>query len=154
MNKIKQIKKGASKESPTKILKNNLRERKRYILIKMIPFLGNLPNRAVFGNLSVSSKITDAVSKTIINTAKSVLGIILSSRAGVRIMKNLSKKGYIVIQCNRNYINEIKLSLSLVTDAGLSDQSFKIILSPVLVSGSLHKIKETIKEYLSGQEKY
>ena len=146
MNKTKQIKKGAAKESPTKILKNSLRERKRYLLIKIIPFSRDLPDYNLLNNTLKSAKIHDSLSRAIIHTAKLLLGIISSSRAGTRIMKNLSNKGYIVIRCNRTYVDYIKSSLSLITEISLPGlkNPLKIIAEPILVSGSLHKIKERL----------
>jgi len=100
-----------------KPLKPSLRERKRYILYKIIG--------------------VDYIDKEFLyKMIKNFLGELEIAKAGVMILNNNSNKG--IIRVNHKYVDEVKMALALINN--YNEKEIKV--ESIKVSGVIKKMKE------------
>ncbi len=115
-------------EDKPKMLPPNLRERKRYLVFKV---------------LSSKSLNYSQVSKAVWYSIANFLGELGTSRAGIWLIKNLynDKEQLGVFKCKHTYVEELRMSLALVRKIEETDVTIKTLG----VTGTIESAK---KKYL------
>jgi RNase P/RNase MRP subunit POP5 len=103
-------------------LKPSLREKKRYLVIKVI-------SKEKFSYNVIKSALEEKM--------KEFLGTLLLSKASPILLKEKFNKENqtLIIKINNKYVNELKASLTLVKEVG----DKKVIVKSVVCSGTLKK---------------
>lgn len=108
-----------------KPLKPSLREKKRYVVFKIVS-----EKAVVFDFKDVEKEINNAILL--------FLGILYSGKAGIIIIKNQYLSNYGVIRVNHLFVHELKASLMHVTEI----KGINVTVDVIGVSGILKKARE------------
>lgn len=106
-----------------KSLLPSLKEKKRYIAIKVEPIQGYL---------------TRNPTEEIIHKIKTVLGVFDSADAGLMYLDYDGKNNISFIKCSALSLDKVRASLLFIDEIGMQ----KVILSSLKVSGMVDKIKK------------
>lgn len=113
---------GESKIQKIKPIKPSLKEKKRYLVYKIIS----------------AQKIELRDAKEAIDRQNlRFLGELMSSRANIMHINELYRDNIGVIRVENKYLNELKMSISLIKEIN----NKKVVVNPIFVSGVLNKIK-------------
>ena len=107
-----------------KLLNPTSREKKRYVLFQ------------------IDGCSWENCWKEILNQIKSFMGEFLYGVSGVFIVDNLSNGNYFVLKIKRKYLDYLKASIIFINEVN----NQKVRVRSLLISGTLLKIKQKIKE--------
>jgi ribonuclease P/MRP protein subunit POP5 len=108
---------------PLKIIPSTMRERKRYLLVKVEP---------------ADSIDRRDLENAILNSCLQFLGELGTAKAGILVMSDTYDGKTVIVKTGHKFVDETKSAISLIKS--VADK--KVRLSTISVSGSLSKLKQ------------